>query len=45
MIMSGLQECNMNTLKTNTRITVKNIGKTKTTQKAKTTITNIKMNI
>ena len=35
MIMTGLREWNKKTLKTKTKITVKNISKTKTIQKSK----------
>ena len=45
MIVTGFQECNMKILKTKTRITVKNIRKTKTMQKEKIIMVNIRMKI
>ena len=43
--MTVLQEWNMNTLKMKTKITVNNISKTKTLQKARIITMKIKMNI
>ena len=45
MIITGFKECNMKTLKTKTRITVKKVRKTQTIQKAKIVRVRIKMHI